>query len=102
MGSLMYGSAEAQKGDVSAPRGARSPRRSGKTSRKLKAALGYGRGKARGDKKENPQTGPSLKERARTLSASQPKNESERELQELAARWLGNKRCACTPEGRGG
>lgn len=72
----------------------------GKTQKALKAALGLGRGKARREMSAHRRALPgtdasqqaSLKQCARRLATSNPKNDSERELKELATRWLANKR----------
>lgn len=90
----MYGSGEGQKGSRHEQQWVGSRSRTGKPSKRFKAALGFGRGKARGARKSNPETGGSLKQRARELVASCPKNDSERQLQALATAWLANKGAA--------
>jgi hypothetical protein len=82
MGTLMYGGCLLPSGRT------RRASKQGKTSRKLKAALSFGRGKVRGLKRSIH----SLKHQARELAASRPQNESEQELQQLAIAWLRNKR----------
>lgn len=90
MGTLMYGSGEGSRDEWQRPRSRTGPR-AGRPGRRFKAALRFGRGAARGAKKENPQTGGSLKQRARELASSSPANDSQRELKAMAEAWLAGK-----------